>query len=574
VEWSPAGLLRTAAAAALGLPGPADRRVLVRRSIAVPARDGVVLRADLYRSDPSPAPTVLVRTPYPRGGPLRLICGAIAERGLNVLVASCRGTADSGGRFEPLVDEAADGVDTLRWLAGQPWHDGQVCTFGPSYAGFTQWALAVEAGHEITAMVTMMTASQFGASTHAGGAFALDAVLTWAALLAAQRASGPVERLGNEIELRRGQPRLHRGLAHLPLAEADRVATGAEITFYQTWLLEDDPDGRYWRARGHAGRLAAVRAPVFMVAGWYDIFLPWQLDDYATLAAAGATPRLTIGPWTHGSVDMYRATMAPALAWMREHSNGGPSGADRDRPPVRLYVGGVDAWRELDRWPPAGTVAEPWYLLPGAAIAPDSAPDSAPGGAPAGGPATPGAAAGGVAGRFRYDPADPTPAVGGPRLVGQVAGRMDNRDLERRGDVLTFTSRPLVADLEVIGPVTATVYLRSSLPFFDVFVRVCDVDASGRSWNLCDGLTRVTPRSAAPDPDGARAVPVTLWPTAHRFLPGHRLRVQVSGGAHPRYARNPGTGEALGAATALLPVEHAVLADPAHRSAVHLPTVR
>ena len=260
MDWSPAGALRAATAAVLDLPVPATRRVVVRRGVGVPTRDGVLLRADLYRSDPGPAPTVLVRTPYPRGGPLRLVCGAIAARGLNVLVGSCRGTADSGGRFEPMVDEAADGADTLRWLADQPWHDGHVCTFGPSYAGFTQWALAAEAGAQLSAMVTMVTASEFGASTYAGGAFSLDAVLTWAALLAAQRASGPIERLANEIELRRGQPRLHRGLAHLPLAEADRVATGAEISFFQDWLRESDPDSRYWRQRGHARRLAAVRA--------------------------------------------------------------------------------------------------------------------------------------------------------------------------------------------------------------------------------------------------------------------------------------------------------------------------
>jgi putative CocE/NonD family hydrolase len=178
-----------------------------------------------------------------------------------------------------------------------------------------------------------------------------------------------------------------------------------------------------------------------------------------------------------------------------------------------------------------------------------------------------------VAGRFRYDPADPTPAVGGPRLVGQIAGRRDNTDLERRPDVLTFTSDRLAEPVEVTGPVTATVHLRSTRQYFDVFVRVCDVDPAGRSWNLCDGLTRVDPRRLAADPDGVLAVPVTLWPAAHRFQRGHRIRVQVSGGAHPRYARNPGTGAGLGEETELFAVEHEVLGGARYRSAVLLPVV-
>src|SRR5262249_30870838 len=158
-------------------------------------------------------------------------------------------------------------------------------------AGFVQWALAADAGPDLKAMATIVTAADFRDSAYAGGAFSLDTVLTWAALLSAQRGS----RLANFVELRRGQPRLRRGLAHLPLGEADRVATGEEITYVRDWLAR--PGARYWDERGHAMRRAEVTAPVLMVGGWYDIFLPWQLDDYAALRAAGARLRLTIGPW-------------------------------------------------------------------------------------------------------------------------------------------------------------------------------------------------------------------------------------------------------------------------------------
>ncbi len=542
--------LRSAAGRLLRLPPPVTRRVDVHRGVEAVMRDGTRLRADHYAPRLPGSPTVLIRTPYPRGGPLRLLAAAVAERGFHVVVQSCRGTGDSEGVFEPLRDEGADGLDTLTWLVGQAWHDGRVCPFGPSYAGFTAWAVAVGAGDRLAGVITMIASSDFGAPTYAGGAFSLDSVLTWTALIVAQRARRWQDRLSAQVELRRGQPRLHSALAHLPLPEADRVATGERITFYQDWLRECDPDGPYWRRRGHADRLAEVRAPVFMVGGWHDIFLPWQLADYAHLRAAGAQPRLVIGPWTHGSPDMYRTSLGEALMWLRAQPVGSA--------PVRIHVGGADEWRDLPDWPPPGIRPSPWYLGCGGRLA-----TAARGGAPP----TSGTD------RFRYDPADPTPALGGPRLIGQIAGRRDNRELEARPDVLTYTSAPLAAAVEVLGPVSATVYVRADRPHFDVFVRLCDVDERGRSWNVCDGLTRVTPQRVPADAAGVRAVAVALWPAAHRFAAGHRIRVQVSGGAHPRFARNPGTGARLDepvGPTALVAVVQEVLATGEYPSAVHL----
>jgi putative CocE/NonD family hydrolase len=174
----------------------------------------------------------------------------------------------------------------------------------------------------------------------------------------------------------------------------------------------------------------------------------------------------------------------------------------------------------------------------------------------------------------RPDPTrpDPTPSLGGPLLVAQRAGPVDNRAVEARPDVLTYTGAPLAVPLELIGPVTAEMYVRSSLPYLDVFLRLCEVDRRGRSWNVCDGLVRVAPGRFPCDGDGVVRVPVTLWPVAHRFARGHRLRLQVSGGAHPRYARNPGTGEPLGSAVTLRPGHREILHDPAHPSGIILPT--
>jgi uncharacterized protein len=537
-------LMGRAVAGAFDLPQPQTRRVRATRAIGVRMRDGVTLRTDHLAPDLPEAPTILVRTPYGRGGPIGMVCRAAAEQGFHVVVQSCRGTHDSGGYFEPMRHEREDGLDTLAWLRLQPWYTGELCTFGTSYVGFAQWALAADAKPDLKAMATVATASDFRSPTYAGGSFSWDTVLTWAALLSAQR--GP--RLSGAVELLRGQPRLRRGLAHLPLREADLVATGAEVAFIRDWLA--DPGDDYWAERGHVHRVSEVDIPVLMVGGWYDIFLPWQLRDYATLRAAGARPYLTVGPWTHGSFGMARQSLREAVHWFRAHT--GQRAAVPREQPVRLHIGGADRWRDFADWPPAGAGTRDWFLAAGGRLTPTVAePDAA-------------------VHRFRYDPADPTPALGGPRLVANVAGRRDNRPLEARPDVLVYSSAPLTATVSVAGPVTATVYTRAGGEHFDVFVRLCDVDVRGRSWNVCDGLIRVTPGALPRDGDGVQAVAVELWPTAYEFRPGHRIRVQVSGGAHPRFARNTGTGEPLATATRLRALEQAVLTGPRYPSAVHL----
>ncbi len=205
-------------------------------------------------------------------------------------------------------------------------------------------------------------------------------------------------------------------------------------------------------------------------------------------------------------------------------------------------------WRDLPQWPPAASIQR-WHLQPHGALA-----TPVP---PAGEPA-----------RYTYDPADPTPAVGGTSSSPANAGPKDNRELERRPDVLTYTSEPLRSALEITGPVTAELFVSSSRPHTDFFARLCDVDQKGRSVNITDGLIRLT--SAGPQPQQVR---IDLWPTAHRFRPGHRIRLQVSSGAHPRYARNTGSGEPLATAATLYTAQQAVHHDPARPSAVLLPVV-
>lgn len=536
----------------IDLPPAVTRDIRVTRDIPVKTRDGMILRTDHYAPRLDSAPTVLIRTPYGRRGVLGLLTGrVVAERGFHVVLQSCRGTFGSTGAFAPMRHERADGLDTIAWLERQSWFDGNLFTYGPSYVGFTQWAIAAEAGPALKGMLTAVTASSFREPTYAGGSFSLDTVLNWATLLGNQGGS----LVSFAIKQSRTQAGLRRAWLHLPLAEADRVASGREIDFYQEWLAcaEDEP---YWRDRGHAVEIEKTSAAVCMVGGWYDLFLPWQLADYDRLRAAGHRPRLVIGPWTHADRGLFARSLREGIEWFRDRLTDQPLKPK----PVSLYVGGADEWRDFPEWPPAGRTDE-WFLRSGGGLTPDQAPT--------------GSAETVAPDRFRYDPADPTASPGGPLLTTD-GGRRDNAATEARADVLVYTTDPLDHDVEAIGPVSATIRVRGSSEYFDVFVRICDVDPTGLSENICDGLTRVDARAGGfsvacePDADGIRSVDVRLWPTAYRWRAGHRIRVQIAGGAHPRYARNTGTGEPLATASTLVAVDHEVFTDAAHPSTIRL----
>ncbi len=246
------------------------------------------------------------------------------------------------------------------------------------------------------------------------------------------------------------------------------------------------PQDDYWKPVDVSSRLAEVNAPAYLMGGWYDIFLAWQLRDYQALRALGKQPYLLVGPWTHTAFSSGAVTVQESLAWLDTHVKG-QSGRLREAP-VRLYVMGENAWREFADWPPP-TRGERWYLQPGGALAPAVPPASEPD-------------------HYRYDPADPTPAVGGNSLGARKhMGPRDNRALEARPDVLVYTSAALEQDVEVIGPLTAELYVRSSLEYTDFFARVCVVEASGKSINLCDGILRLAPGSVTPNPTAASASP-------------------------------------------------------------------
>ena len=533
------------------LTRPHTLDVICRRDLRAPMDDGAVLLADRWvarEGADRPTPTVLVRSPYGRRQFVGLLFGRLlAERGLQVVIQSVRGTFGSGGEFSPF-DERADGLATLRWLRGQPWHAGPIGTLGPSYLGFVQWAISDE---DLAAMSIHVSASEFHSQTYPGSSLSLETLASWLVIVAMQE-----RRLGL-LTMDRALRRLSRTVSELPLTSLDERVTGAAVPWFQEGFSRSGREDPYWVRRDFSAGVGDVTAPVSFVGGWYDILLPWMLADFEALQAAGHAPRLLIGPWAHASPGLVGAAERDGLAWMRAHL----LGDDRLlRPePVRLMITGERSgggWRDLPSWPPP-TVERSIYLDAGGALRDRPAQSRGEGGD-----------------AYRYDPADPTPALGGPVLLSRTPV-LDNAPLEARDDVLTYTGPVLAQTLEAIGHVSVELWLRAGAPWFDVFARVCDVDAGGVSRNVCDALTSVAPGRFEQAQDGSWHVRFELWPIGHRFAAGHRIRLQVSSGAHPRYARNPGTGEDPAKATAdtLRAVDIELLRDAEHPSRLVLPVM-
>jgi putative CocE/NonD family hydrolase len=527
------------------LPKAETYKISIERDVKVPMPDGVVLLADHFYPEKGKPPTILIRSPYGRGNIFGLMFGwPFAERGFQVFIQSCRGTFGSGGTLDPFHQEQADGLATVAWMKKQDWFNGELVTFGASYLGFTEWAIAKEVGSMLKAMSTWVTSAEFRTVTYPDEALWFESSFGWTGQVMTQEGSP----LGVLMGMLGGDRKMRPAYRHLPLIEVDEIVLGRPVQFWREWLKHNEPGDEWWTRSDFSGTVSEVTAPNHMGSGWYDLFLRQTLRDYLALVHAGRQPYLTIGPWAHSDLRYMGVSLREALAWFRAHLLDDRSGL-REMP-VRIFVMGADEWRDLPEWPPSNSRPQRWYSHPGRVLAPETPPESDPD-------------------RYRYDPADPTPGVGGATMT--HAGPMDQRAVEARPDVLVYTSAPLDRDMEVIGPVQAELFVQSSLEHTDFFARLCDVHPSGKSINICDALVRLIPGRPPRESDGTLRVNIDLYPTAYRFKRGHRVRLQVSSGAHPRWARNPGSGEPLATAQTLCVADQAVFHDPTHPSAIILP---
>jgi putative CocE/NonD family hydrolase len=497
----------------------------VHRGVRIPMRDGVELLADHYAPDADAKGTVLVRSPYPPIVGL-LSASAFITAGYHVVLARCRGTAGSGGTFRPMENEVADGADTVAWLREQPWFGGRFATVGASYLGFTQWALLMDPPPELATAIIQVGPHDLSRSVYAGGAFSLNDFLGWSDQVAHQDLHGlPRTLLRIATSTRRQAP----AMAALPLVQGGEDLTRGNAPWYRDWIGHRDLTDPFWAPMQLGAALDRVQVPVLLLGGWQDLFLRQTLEQYAHLHHRGLDVAMTIGPWTHTNARGADARMLAreGLDWLAEHLGG--VGSRLRWSPVRIFVTGLGEWRELPEWPPPST-EQVLHPGPGGRLGDEPAPEDA---APA---------------EFTYDPADPTPTVGGRLLAAGTSGYRDDTALARRADVLAFDTEPLSAPLEVVGVPVVELAHTSDNPHADLFVRISEVDPKGRSHNVSDGFVRLDAGAAA---EGS--VRIELDAMAHRFTRGNRIRLLVAGGSFPRWERNLGTGGDPATSAALAP---------------------
>ncbi|MEJ7783973.1 MAG: CocE/NonD family hydrolase [Solirubrobacteraceae bacterium] len=545
----------------------------VEHALDIPMRDGVLLRADAYLPDgPEAVPAVLSRTPYDRSfgltPPAALDPELATAAGLALVCQDVRGQHGSEGDFYPLVPEAHDGCDTIEWVAAQPWCDGRVVLAGRSYAAAAQWLAAGEQPPALRAMAPVVVGSDpYHGWVYQGGAFQLGFNLFWAHMMGSRK-----------------RAKLQGDYLHLPLTDPPVLEGSRSRPFYRDWL-EHHHDDAYWKAIAVRARYDRVDVPSLSVGGWYDVFLTGTLENFTRMRREGGTAaaregaRLVIGPWAHGSTygtfpDSLFAEFgdqagidlaAMQLEFFARHLDMEPPAAD-DRP-VRLFVMGENRWRDEDDWPLARAREQVWHLRAGGGLAldPPAADEQSDG--------------------YRYDPADPTPTLGGPTsLPGSFmktnAGPLDQRPAEARDDVLVYSSEPLSAPIEVTGPLSAELHAATDAPDTDWVVRLCDVQPDGTSRILAEGVLRARFREGFTaerlvTPGEPCMYTIDLGATSNVFGAGHRIRVSVTSSSFPRFDRNPNTGNRLGtdSESDLRVARQTVFHDAGRPSYVRLPVV-
>jgi uncharacterized protein len=518
----------------------------ITRDVPARMRDGVVLRANVYRPAAAGSwPTLLARTPYGKdlpGASAWLDPVRAAAAGFLVVIQDVRGRFASEGAWEPFVHEAIDGFDTVEWAARLPGSNGRVGMFGLSYWGHVQWLAASEQPPSLHAIAPALTWSDpDDGLLRRGGAVQFGAGLAWGL----EQGIDHLRRLGDAPE--RIDERVGKLLDTLDgLADTELwrlpASTTAVLDRHGVPGLDhgSGSDLAAAQACGVTGRHERVQVPVLGIGGWHDAFVQGVLDNHVAMSALGRDSRIVVGPWSHAN---FSNTIGGLSFGTRARADGGPAGgpgdlttiqlgwfarrlapgsiAEPDPPLVRVFVMGANRWRDLPSWPPPGSSEQRWYLRADGGLT-----TSLPGPEEA-------------ASEYRYDPSDPSPSSSAriPTSSPEPHGPTDQTAIEARPDVLVFTSQPLARDLEVAGPVRVALHAHSSAPSTDWVARLCDVHPDGTSYGLCDGIVRVADAAGEP-----RRHVVDLWSTCNVFRRGHRLRVQVTSSSFPRWDRNLNTG--------------------------------
>lgn len=570
-------------------------RVLFERDVPCPLRDGTILMANVYRPEGDGAwPVLLTRTPYGKDllSFIRVDGTRLAEAGYMVVIQDVRGCFRSEGEFVPFEQEFEDGYDAVEWAAQLPGSDGTVGMFGMSYFGFTQWAAAAS-GHPALKAVYPICAvhDPWDGTSHRAGALEWGVLAGWNLNLSLPALARQASVLPNFSE-RFG--RLVYDIDHLS------AETYFELPVYQfsslrrtelfPYVFEDMIQGNNLEQRHRKSivpHYARMQVSAALEGGWYDLLLNSTLASYRHLKAAGREVLLTIGPWSHlemgsmvGDLDFGMAANSGLLnlredpttrhqRWFDAQLKGKRTELGKT-PPVQYFVMGENRWHFAQEWPLPQTLYTPWYL---------HSSGHAQGASGDGllSLATPGLE---PVDEYVYDPAAPVLTLGGNLLMtgAYPAGPKEQGSTERREDVLVFTSEALTEPVEVTGPIRAKLWVASSAPDTDFVVRLTDVHPDGRSYNVADGILRMSARNGQEhlermEPGVVYPIEIDCWATSNLFQTGHRIRVQVTSSNFPRWNRNLNTGASNETTAEFQPARQKVLHDEEHPSHIVLPMI-
>jgi len=563
-------------------PAPYVKALHVR----VPMRDNVRLDTNVFHPEGGGRfPTVLLRTPYGKGPDLPAGYQSFINHGYAVVLQDVRGRYASGGVFDALNQEGPDGYDTLNWIAAQPWSDGQIGMIGGSYLGIAQWRVAQLNNPHLKAIFPVVSGSDeyFDRYYSRGGALKLGHRMLWLS--------------DNLTAPGTAKPKFADYIYHLPLRTIDRAATRQTLGFYQTILNHPSYDS-FWKGLSVLENIGQVKVPVFAVGGWYDNFAESDLEAFAALRKLSGKfdgrHRIMIGPWAHNMStpfpdvtygdDSSSPIRSYQIEWFDHWLKGAPEDArpfspetwhavraEVDEAPVHIFVMGVNRWRDEPAWPLARARNTPFYLASAGAANTLSG----------NGSLEPKPQHANTPDQFTYDPRNPVPTHGGavccdPKIF--PWGPMDQRPVEKRKDVLVYTSAPLKQDLEVTGQVRVVLYASTSAMDTDFTAKLVDVFPNGEARNLTDGILRIRYRHGLDKPelaDAGEVYPLTIdaGVTSNVFLAGHSIRLEVSSSNFPRFDRNPNTGRAIADESTLKKAQQTVYHSRQYPSHILLPVI-
>ncbi len=527
-------------------------------NVSVPMRDGVRLSTNIFRpGTPGRYPTVLLRTPYNKGDAITAAYQVYVNHGYVVVVQDVRGRYKSGGKFEPINQGVNDGDDTLNWIARQSWSDGSVGMYGGSYLGIAQWKAALTRNPHLKAIFPYVSGDDDYRDRFysPGGALKLGHRLLW--LSQNMKANGYAP------------PDFKSYVAILPVRRAGAAATGHSLDAWNMAVNHPQYD-QFWKDVSVREHLSDVHIPVYSVGGWYDNYVESDLDAFSILSKHNHEDRIMIGPWPHvfsaifPNANFGKDSQVPLRTEILKWFDRWVKGNDTPEPahPVRIFVMGINRWRDEDEWPLARARNEKFYLGPGGELGLRAEHSVA-------------------ADIFVYDPRNPVPTMGGavccdPRVF--PWGPMDQRPVEKRADVLVYTTPPLTSDLEATGPIRVVLYASSSAPDTDFTAKLVDVFPSGVARNLTDGILRARYRDSLESPKlmtpgEVYRMTIDAGVTSNVFRAGHRIRLEISSSNFPRFDRNPNTGAPIGDDREMRKATQTVYHDHERHSYLLLPIV-